>query len=252
MLLQAYLDDSGSEPEAPNFVLAGFLANVGQWKRFSNAWKLKLEAEPAIDYFKMHEAMSLRGEFQGMPSSLRDQKVFDLAQTAHDHIEARIDCVMPRLEFEEWVRPNAPIPEMRDPYFTCFYALVMNVNSLHKRIGLRDLSLDFIFDEQGDVGKQAVGWWDAMKALVPPGRRALLGNPPIFRNDRKFLPLQAADLYAWIIRDRLQPKDQEMLPKAVLRLFHDKFPVQKYLGPDYLLGLGAAQLVAGARLKGVL
>jgi hypothetical protein len=41
----------------------------------------------------------------------------------------------------------------------------MNVNSLHKRIGLRDLSLDFIFDEQGDVGKQAVGWWDAMKAL---------------------------------------------------------------------------------------
>jgi hypothetical protein len=113
IMLQAYLDDSGSEPQAPHFVLGGFLANVGQWKRFSDLWKQKLDAEQAIDYFKMHEAMAFRGQFEDMQRPLQDQKIFELAEIAHDHIEARIDCVMPRAEFEEWVTPNAPIPEMQ-------------------------------------------------------------------------------------------------------------------------------------------
>jgi hypothetical protein len=40
------------------------------------------EQELAIDYFKMSEAISLRGQFDRWPRTLRDQKVLELAEVA--------------------------------------------------------------------------------------------------------------------------------------------------------------------------
>src|SRR4051812_21465009 len=88
--LQGAFDDSGSEPTSPFFVLAGFLANVGQWERFADAWQAKLRADPAIGYFKMSEAMGRYGEFDGWPRALRDQKVLELAEIIVPSVIARV------------------------------------------------------------------------------------------------------------------------------------------------------------------
>lgn len=251
IMLQAYLDDSGSEPNSPIYCLAGYLANVGQWKRFSPAWKAALLADPSIDYFKMSEAMDLRGQFEGIPSALRDQKVFSLAEITHKHIEARINITIGRDDFDIFLKPTSDWPEVQDPYFICFYALVVMVNAFHRRIGLPDVEIDFIFDEQGNIGKRAVGWWDILLHQAGPDRAKLLGSAPIFRNDRKFLPLQAADMYAWVIRDRLiKGRDQALLPKAVLKMFTNKVPLSRHLNKGYLMGLGAKFIVKRARERG--
>lgn len=55
---------------------------------------------------------------------------------------------------------------------------------------------DFVFDEQGPVGVDAVAWYSHFKSTQKPHISALMGSTPIFRDDKLFLPLQAADMVA--------------------------------------------------------
>ena len=59
----------------------------------------------------------------------------------------------------------------------------------------RDITtpIDYIFDEQGDIGRKAQFWYSAMKDAVPAPGRALMGGIPSFQDDTKTPPLQAAD-----------------------------------------------------------
>jgi hypothetical protein len=59
--------------------------------------------------------------------------------------------------------------------------------------------IDFIFDDQSEKSK-IFPIWDAVKNTMRPGVRARIGSDPIFREDHKFMPLQAADLLAWWAR----------------------------------------------------
>lgn len=69
--------------------------------------------------------------------------------------------------------------------------------------------VDWIFDDQGRVGKEANRLYDFIAASLPSETRTRMGNKPIFGHDKSISPLKAADLYAWQIRrhlDREQPK----------------------------------------------
>jgi hypothetical protein len=238
-MLQTCIDDSGSEPQSPNFVLAGFLANVSQWERFTDLWESKLHENPRIEYLKMSEAMGLHEQFKDFNVRERDNKVLALAQLTHDHIEARVDCVIARRHYDELIKPIAGRRHrfIKDPYFLCFYALIMELNKFHLRIGIPSLHMRLVFDKHGKIGNRARRYWPQMKELVDPSRAALLGSEPHFRDDFDFNPLQASDMYAWIIRDRLLPKDQEPLARHILAMFADKMPIQQYVGHEYLEGL---------------
>jgi hypothetical protein len=62
-------------------------------------------------------------------------------------------------------------------------------------------------DEQAGMEQEVRELWPSYKASVakngPPRYVALMGSKPYFLDDRQFLPLQAADLYAWHVRDHL-------------------------------------------------
>jgi hypothetical protein len=60
--------------------------------------------------------------------------------------------------------------------------------------------VDFIFDEQGGVGAQAAMVYRWLKEAQDPSIRDLLGAPPIFRDDKQVVALQAADMLAWHLR----------------------------------------------------
>jgi hypothetical protein len=232
LMLQACIDDSGSEPKSPNFVLAGFVANVSQWERFTDLWEAKLHENPRIEYFKMSEAMGLHEQFKDFAGPERDEKVMALAQLAHDHIEARVDCVIARTDYDDLIKPIAGrrFRFMKDPYFLCFYALIRELSEFHFRIGLPHVNMRLVFDKHGKVGHRALRYWHKAREIIDPERAALLNSEPYFEDDFDFNPLQAADMYAWIIRDRLLPKDQHPLAYDILAMFADKLPVQDYIG----------------------
>jgi hypothetical protein len=233
-MLQVCIDDSGSEPQSPNFgfVLAGFVANVSQWERFTNLWEAELHESPRIEYFKMSEAMGLHGQFGDFSCSDRDKKVMALAQLGHDHIEARVDCVIARIHYDELIKPIAGrrFRFIKDPYFLCFYGLLRELSDFHLRIGLSHLKMRFVFDKHGKIGNRAKRYWHKARELIDPERAARMDSEPYFEDDFDFNPLQAADMYAWIIRDRLLPKDQHPLAHDILAMFADKMPIQDYIG----------------------
>jgi uncharacterized protein DUF3800 len=78
--VRAFTDDSGSGGDSRYFVLCGFMADLPTWEHFSDQWDAVLKAPPAIEYFKMSEAESLKGQFdknKGWSETTRNKKVND-------------------------------------------------------------------------------------------------------------------------------------------------------------------------------
>ena len=63
MILQAFVDDSGSEPQSFAFILAGFVARPLQWATFTVEWERTLHRPPRLEYFKNNESMGLKDQF---------------------------------------------------------------------------------------------------------------------------------------------------------------------------------------------
>ena len=61
--------------------------------------------------------------------------------------------------------------------------------------------IEFIFDDQGLLGNNAAYAFDiARQHLLPSEAADVIAGYPIHRSDKEFLPIQAADLYAWHLR----------------------------------------------------
>lgn len=83
----ACLDDSGSEPSSFNCVIAGFLTAAPLWEKFSDEWYAVLKLTPSLEYFKMSEAESLKGQFSGWTAKQRDERLDMLSDII---IQARV------------------------------------------------------------------------------------------------------------------------------------------------------------------
>jgi methionine aminopeptidase len=51
-----------------------------------------------------------------------------------------------------------------------------------------------------------------------PAIAAVMGSTPVFRDDKKMLPLQAADLLAWHLRRRKEPRYANEIRPAIQRI----------------------------------
>jgi hypothetical protein len=208
MILQGNFDDSGTSQGEFVCVIAGFISTVESWKVFSEEWRAKLDEYPGLRYFRMADAMSLRGQFErGWNSELRDQRVFELSEIIKKHVIIGVESKLRRVLYDRLVRGISPI--LDDPYFPCVMQLIFAVH--HWQIVNRHSECDLIFDEQSDLAKHLLTQWPTFKdnvkrdGVYPDSKAedwlALIEHSPIFRDDRRFLPLQAADMFAWIVRD---------------------------------------------------
>jgi hypothetical protein len=110
--------------------------------------------------------------------------------------------------------------ELAEPYFASFRALMDHFHARRREMERNtpelppDAAIDFYFDEHTDK-KKVRAMWDGYMGRRPPEQRRLFGNEPRFENDRRFLPLQAADLWAWWVRKWCQ---ESRGPDAIQRL----------------------------------
>ena len=80
MAIFAYVDDSGSDPSQPLYVLGGLMLPEDTWQIFSVDWKHVLRSEPSIDYFKASEVWDKdKGPFKEFTTKQRSAKVDALA-----------------------------------------------------------------------------------------------------------------------------------------------------------------------------
>jgi hypothetical protein len=231
VILKAHVDDSSSEQEDKLLVLAGYVHSADVWAQFSDDWQAILATSPSIEYFKMREAENLSGQFLGWEPIAKNAKVHALADVIDKHAPWSIECSVSRRDYENIARPVRPY-DLRFPYFDAFYALITKLAQWHSQLGLT-VPVDFVFDEQGEIGAEAVIWYEHIKSMQPPNIRALLGSTPVFKDDKQVLPLQAADMLAWHIRRRKEARNRNEYRPVIEKLFpllHASVP----LGEEYL------------------
>ncbi len=200
MALQGFIDDSGEGdfPRDPVFVLAGFVTTAERWAAFSKEWQAALDAPPAIAYFKMNEAAALTKEFsrrRGWTEARRDAKVDLLTCVIVKYAELKVSCAVDKKAFARYARSVA-VPNRTSivdkPYAAAFHHIILAVAGTFLAVGINQ-SCDFIFDEQGNIGQDAVAMWEGLKAVAKAhadkGRSnflPFLGERPIFHNDKLF------------------------------------------------------------------
>ena len=201
MTLQAYTDDSGKLGDSPVCVLAGYISTAERWATFSNEWQAALHTPPKICYFKSTEAMHRQKQFQGFCETQRDQKLRDLVEVVRKYADAGIVSVIPTEPFKRLMAKWAE-PYLRRPYFLLFHGIIAQFCLYAQEENQKD-EIDFYFDTQDDepavIGDLQTSYRLFVEA-APPELKCFVGDPPMFRNEKKVLPLQAADLMAWHAR----------------------------------------------------
>ena len=205
VMLQAFVDDLGSDPAAIIFILAGFAATVPQWEHFDDEWQRVLDADPPIAYYKNNEAYGLKGEFaeeKGWTLQKRDDKVIALAKVIKDTIPQRFYVGAYNGDYKKYLT-DIPARNRRNigenMYSFLFYQMIFHIFGYNIGINVRE-KFDLIFDCQGKIGYRALHWWELLKRTAITQSKfdytPYFGDPPSFKSDLDLKPLQASDLYA--------------------------------------------------------
>jgi Protein of unknown function (DUF3800) len=203
-MLHAYIDDSG-RGNPPVYILAGWLMGAEKWAAFSDEWKAALDEAPAIRYFKMKEAATCReGEFLGWRNDARDAKLLRLALIIQKYGPLGIGFALKNADYgaiaknlmsgvtDIWKR-------FKDPYLFSCYGLMIGFIRSQRNLGISS-PVDFIFDEQMRLSAYVDEAYEFLAETLPEKARPLMGGRPVHKDDKKVLPLQAADMLAWHVR----------------------------------------------------
>jgi hypothetical protein len=140
----------------------------------------------------------------------RDRRIRDLVRLTKRTAQFRVESVTAWPNYDQVVKGRVP-SQFDSPYFLCFYNVILSVASFMDKAKIAG-TVDWVFDDQGRIGKEANKWYDHVRANASAQVRSRMGTKPIFRHDKDVLPLKAADLYAWQIRrhlDKEQPNKIE-------------------------------------------
>lgn len=211
-MLQGYADDSGSEGQGAPYFLAGFVMQAEQWARFADAWKEQLDRPPRIEYFKMFEAASGKGQFGGREfyrKEIRARKICDLLEILEAFKPVGLYSSVDWREFRTQQKPFVS-GGATDPYH-CLVPWLFDVLMAwqqHQEIFPEPVNFDF--DEQGiEIGKAILSVYPIVKHNVPESLRKMLGRIPEMLDDKLYNPLQAADMLAWNLRHHHDPVRNE-------------------------------------------
>jgi hypothetical protein len=239
VILNGFVDDSGSGGGIDRgniFALAGFVASPERWDKFSNEWTRICAQEPKTPDFHIQTDIRLLNKDGSVrwSQSQRDTRITELVDLTKTLAQYRVESVLAWPNYDRVVRGKIP-PELDSPYFLCFYNVIISFAKFLDKAHIEGV-VDWVFDDQGRIGQDAIRWYDFIKTNITPRVQNRLGGKPIFRHDKNVLPLKACDTWAWQIRRHL---DKEQ-PQGVEQ--------NDYI--DSLLGLhGVSNVIEGEHLE---
>jgi len=210
-LLKAHIDDSGNSDhgeDGSHFVLAGYVLPVPDWEAFADVWAYQLTQQPTIRCFKMRDAESGDGYFDGISPEFRRCKLLDMARVISHFKPMAVGCHLNWNDYKAVVAGRVH-PKLDSPYAILFYQVMRLVhewqieyNTRHPGKGYHPV--DFVFDDQGKVGIRALQWYEPLKSNMREPYKQMMGGLPEFKDDEVVVPLQAADILAWHVRRKLE------------------------------------------------
>jgi hypothetical protein len=203
-VLRAFIDDSGSGGDSPWFVLAGYLGTVEAWNAFDEPWGKVLAGPPELKYFKASEAESLRpdGQWAGVTKDERNQRIDAFINVIGAHAMRSIYVRLKQQDYDEVIKPYIP-PMWHNAYYFLFVGFLSAATMTTKHLG-DDRHIEFFFDSNREVEKPSRMLY-GQSADLPQFRNRVENIH--YKDEKVFLPLQAADLLAWQIRRRFSVQE---------------------------------------------
>lgn len=213
---QAYLDASGmgSKSKEPHLVLAGFVTIAQAWAKFSDAWQEELDTSPSICYFKLNEAFHPKhdSQFKGWDKKDIIHKINRLANVIKSTYPlGRVVSYIDKKEVDQLIIKQSIKRRIDHPYWLCFLHLIVNMVARQRKFQY-SAPIDFIFDEEGDLGYDCAKWLHYFKKTEIPKDALPYFGSIIFGNDKRIVALQAADLYAGLYRRHLFENKTVFMP----------------------------------------
>lgn len=201
--LRAFTDDSAAQKGDRRLFLAGYLHRADAWAAFSDDWHAELNALPTIEYFKASEANHLTGQFdykKGWDEAQRNAKTRKLAAIINSYQPQSFEFSINRQIFEDELKPVSPYGFGR-PHFQMCFSVVAGIARYAAQQGIAT-PIEFIFDEQQGVDADIAMFFSHLKKGLPIEAQNLISGTPYFKSDRdkRYMPLQAADMLAWHLR----------------------------------------------------
>jgi len=244
LMLQVCIDDSTTETnQGPSFVLGGYIGRVQNWEGFADDWQALLAKSPRLEYLKAREANRLEGQFKGWSREQRDSKLLEFVAIIKKYRLRSIRHTVNHSGFHEQLgtilfqtpgRNPRRHPALRNPGYIAVSAITCAVlGELLKSKTLEKVY--FIFDEAVVSRDELESGYRSMMLRVPKRATDRIARQPDFRNDKEFLPLQAADLFAWHIgRDGSLRERGEKLDSEVWAALSDPPPIDASIDYDDL------------------
>lgn len=197
MVIQAYIDDSYTDGGV--HVLAGYMARAEAWAEFSKDWEVLLPlarmGNNGKHRFKMSE-MAHRMEF--VPAFYNVIQKHAAFAVNFMISEADLERARARIWSDNVQIVWGPQDEIQNILFLRFIPAFFEWCWEDERIRnwLGGDQIDIYFDN--DI---APGWvcdeWEKLIREIPEHAQSFIGDRPKPADDEEFLPLQAADFWAW-------------------------------------------------------
>ncbi|TDI79804.1 MAG: DUF3800 domain-containing protein [Betaproteobacteria bacterium] len=201
MALQAFIDESYDRNGI--FVLAGCISYSESWDAFTKEWSELLQYGTLNKHGRYHFKMS-----QMAINEERMSRVPAFVKIIEKHVLAFVSVKIDESELRRalsriWV-PNVAIDwaMLVNSYYATFRCLLdmfhLNRSEMTQVFSANE-RIDFIFDSQVEE-KAILSSWDEYIKEQPVEVKQYYGEIPRFEDDEEFLPLQAADFWAWWVR----------------------------------------------------
>jgi hypothetical protein len=195
IMVQAFVDDHGGKGQ-DIFLFSALIGEAEKWASISDEWEFWLKQPPSIRYFKMSEAVNLGGQFRRFSAKERDDKIKALCKVINTDELTEFSFVSEMEAFER--RFKGAAKPLSEPYFFPFHSVIGGVSYNAAALGATQ-PIEIFFDENVIFGPRAKAWYPVVRVMFDdPVIRNIMPIEPFFRKDEDVLPLQAADLTAWM------------------------------------------------------
>lgn len=234
----AYCDESETLQSHPVYVVSGYLANGVDWFEFERKWccALRDEGLEAVGFHMAWCEHGSRAPYDAMPIDRRaelQRKFIDIIGGSNLWAYATaIDLTAYRAVTEQIKKKR---PALWKPYYLAFqHTVEMMCKVLDDGGFAKSECISFMFDEHQEYGKRAKALYQRMR--TPENAFAHRLGSITFGDDTRYLPLQAADLWAYESRGFFRDHHVRAVPPRwqFLRLRENRTPNNlqiKYFGP---------------------
>ncbi|TNJ32655.1 DUF3800 domain-containing protein [Arenimonas terrae] len=201
MSMQIWVDESGGKGVDRLYSVVGLIAQAESWAVFSDEWKECLSEGKQIKTFKMKTVAKWR-------EPQRTEKLKKLVAILKRHVKQTVVTVLD-IDLFVYLWGEAMPKGMDNHYLPPFYDTMTGAAIYAARNG-ETSPFEAIFDRQDVYAQHAIFAYPTYLKTVErefPALYPLLPALPAFSTDDDFMPLQAADMYAWCIRNKIQNRD---------------------------------------------